>query len=308
MMSKQESLGTRDEQIFCLFCRNNLINLNEQKLGYHKSCNREVINYKDELGYWYYLALVHATIEDCTLNSDENIIGLDLSAKGLTDLPKLPFKHLQELNLSRNYLDNVPDWVFELPDLKTIIFPGNGFSSSLLLDILRLNEQGINVISTGCTFNNKKHLIELNLSYLGPRLPVVLPEEITNLFTSVKLVNLSWNALEQLPTWIYSLPYLKYLNLQENRLASDSDTYFQSTQIEIVNLANNNLEYIPTWIYQLTHLKELNLSRNHIQSLPKGLLELPNLKWINFSQQFLSPDLDNDIIRLEQHGINVTFY
>ena len=144
-MANHDTLGTTDEQIFCNYCRNILIDVTEKNQEYHNSCNQEIANYKDNLGYWYYLEMVQASMEDCTFDETGNLIKLNLAGKGLLDIPKLPFKHLQELNLSHNYLDRVPEWLFQLPRLKTIIFPGNGFSETLLLGILKLNEQGFNV-------------------------------------------------------------------------------------------------------------------------------------------------------------------
>ena len=309
-MANRETLGTIDEKIFCNYCRNILIDVTEKKQEYHTSCNQEIAKYKENLGYWYYLEMVQASIEDCTFDEEGNLIKLNLVGKGLLDLPNLPFKHLQQLDLSHNYLNRVPDWIFQLPRLNTIIFPGNGFSETLLLGILRLNQHGVNVISTGCTFNRKNRLIKLNLSYLGPIAPAELSEEITNYFTQVEKVNLARNGLAYLPDWVFQLTHLKSLNLEDNRIQSIPQMRFQSKKIEKLNLSNNYLKSIPDWIFELTHLKELNLARNRIRSLPEPerLIHMPNLKRIDLSLNGVSTDLMDAKLKLEHQSIAVTLY
>lgn len=305
-MANRETLGTIDAQIFCNYCRNILIDVTEKKQEYHNTCNQEFAQYKENLGYWYYLEIVHANIEDCTFDEKGNLIKLNLAGKGLLELPKLPFSHLQELDLSYNYLDRVPDWIFQ-SRLKKIIFPGNGFSETLLIGILRLNQNGVTVISTGCTFR-KNRLINLNLSYLGPIAPVELSEEITNYFTQVENVNLARNGLAYLPDWVFRLTHLKALNLEDNRIQSIPQIRFNS-DIEKLNLSNNYLKSVPDWIFGLIHLKELNLSRNRIKTLPEQLFHMPKLKHIDFSLNgnVLSTHLMDAKLRLEYQGVAVTF-
>ena len=125
-MPRSGPLRISDEHVFCLYCRTALIKTHDQNKGYHESCNRAMVQYKDKLGDWYYLGMVQATLDECTFDENNNIIGLNLSGKGLYTLPDLPFKHIQELDLSYNHLDKVPDWVFNLSQLKKVIFPGNG--------------------------------------------------------------------------------------------------------------------------------------------------------------------------------------
>lgn len=238
-MPRHSPLRISDEHVFCLYCRNALIKTNEKNKGYHESCNNDIVQYKDKLGEWYYLGMVQAGIDDCTFDYDGNIIGLNLSNKGLFTLPELPFKRLQELDLSYNHLDRVSEWVFNLPDLKKVSFPGNGFSRTLLLDMLRLNQKGLTVISTGCKFDNNKHLIRLNFAYLGGRSPFELSEEITAFFTHVESVNLTWNSLEYVPEWVYSLTHLKEIDLAENRLKSISERLLELPHLKRINLSQN---------------------------------------------------------------------
>ena len=47
-MVNQISLGTKDEQIFCLFCRDILVRAKEQRQEYHVSCENAIAQYKAE--------------------------------------------------------------------------------------------------------------------------------------------------------------------------------------------------------------------------------------------------------------------
>ena len=119
-------IGIKEFQSFCSYCRSTLRNKEEMNQGHHNICKYEISQYKEEKGYWYYLQMVGADITDCYTDSKGRIIHLNLAGKGLADLPELPFKDIEILDLSGNVLDRVPKWIFELTHLKEIYFPGNG--------------------------------------------------------------------------------------------------------------------------------------------------------------------------------------
>lgn len=211
-------LGITAGQSFCYYCRSTLLSKEEKNQGHHNTCKYEISQYKEELGYWYYLQLVNATTDDCVIDAKGRIIKLDLSYKGLADLPYLPFKDIQELNVSNNLLDRVPDWVFELPRLKKMIFPRNGFSYSLIRDMLKLNEKGVTIVSTGLKFV-RNVLKTVNFPYVGSFMRnnlSELPEEIIKYFFTVKNVNIAFNRLEILPEWVIQIKGLEELNIADN--------------------------------------------------------------------------------------------
>ena len=139
--------------------------------------------------------------------------------------------------------------------LKEPIFPGNGFSQSLLLDILRLNKHGLEVISTGCKFNQKNELKILNLSWLGSSSVFTFSSEIIEHFNSLETIILRNNNLRQLPEWIFNLKLVKELNLIGNRLTSPQTVELDSKHIKKISLANNHLGHIPEWIFDQKNLR-----------------------------------------------------
>lgn len=210
----------KESASFCFYCRISLNTKKEKLAGYHEACKDEMNQFKDEMGIWYYLELVNATDTDYEADSNGNILSLDLSNKHLFDIPELPFKTLRVLDVSYNRLSGVPQWIFELPDLETMIFPGNGFSQSLVYDMLRLNERGVNVISTGLKFTEHR-LSTINFTYIGSYHGAQMldfPEEINKYFTTADTVNISHNGLRRLPDWVYKLRSLKELIIAGNNL------------------------------------------------------------------------------------------
>jgi hypothetical protein len=216
-------LGIRAGQSYCYYCRSILLNKEEKNQGHHNTCKYEISQYKEELGYWYYLQMVNATTDDCLTDVDGRIIKLDLSRKGLADLPNLPFKDIEELDVSGNLLDRIPQWIFDLPQLKKMSFPGNGFSQSLILDMLKLNEKGVIIESTGLKFFNNI-LLSVNLAYIGSFMrtdPLDFSEEILEYFSTIKNVNIAYNALDHLPEWIFQITGIEEINIAGNYLSAD---------------------------------------------------------------------------------------
>lgn len=303
------------ENSYCSYCRKLLKETNEIQRGYHKACYLEVENYeKDREGqYWYYLELINASFDDISCDSNGEITAIDLSRKGMSFIPELEdistFLKVEEFNVSQNYLTRVPSWFYRLPNLKRVIFPGNGFSQSLLMDILRLgSKSGTEVVSTGCVFRNNQ-LIKLNLSFINATTVLSFPEEITQFFSSLEYVFLRWNRLTRMPTWLYDLKHINELNLHTNRLNSQSSLdNFQATHIKKINLANNNLTFVPEWVLKQKELVELDLSNNQIQEFPNELFKMKKLRKIILSSTYIPPAILQAIIpKFEAQRVKVEF-
>lgn len=216
-----ETKAVKESQSFCSFCRISLSTKQEQLAGYHEACKEEMNQFKDEMGVWYYLQMVNASDADYQADREGNILSLDLSNKGLFDIPELPFKELREIDVSYNHLSSIPPWVFELPNLERMIFPGNGFNQSLVYDMLRLNEKGVEVTSTGLRFRN--HILnEVRFTYVASYRGAQLldfPEEIAHYFSTCETVNISHNGLRKLPRWIMGCSHLQELIIAGNNLS-----------------------------------------------------------------------------------------
>lgn len=239
-----ETKSIKESQSFCSFCRISLNTKQERLKGYHEACFSEVNEFKDEMGVWYYLQMVNATDSDYETDSNGNIISLDLSNRHLFDIPELPFKELRQLDVSYNRLSVIPQWIFDLPHLELMSFPGNGFSQSLVYDMLRLNEKGVLVHSTGLKFEQNR-LKTINFTYVSPyrgQQALDFPEEIVKYFGSVDTVNISHNGLIKLPNWLFRIKHLENLLIAGNHFsASDLAKLKSFKDLESIKMTTSNL-------------------------------------------------------------------
>lgn len=258
-----ESKAVKDSQTFCSYCRISLSTKSERLAGFHDACASEMASFKDEMGVWYYLQLVNATDADYEADLNGNIIGLDLSNKRLFDIPELPFKTLETIDLSYNHLSAVPHWIFDLPNLKNIIFPGNGFSQSLVYDMLRLNEKGVQVQSTGLKFTNNR-LTTINFTYVGSYMGLHLldfPPEISRYFTPALTVNISHNSLRKLPEWLFSITGLHELYISGNHFSSrELKKLLEFTDLKVIRMSTSNLQTSEQKIVKELQAKGIQIS------------------------------------------------
>ena len=238
-----ETKAIKESQSFCSFCRISL-NKEERVLGYHQACKEEVAQFKDEMGIWYYLQLVNATGSEYEADENGNIISLDLSNKRLFDIPELPFKDLRSLDLRYNQLSVIPQWIFDLENLEIISLPGNGFSQSLVYDMLRLNEKGVSVESTGLKFMQNK-LVTINFTYVGSYMGAHLldfPDSITDYFKTVETVNISHNGLRKFPSWLFNIKGLRDLIIAGNNFsASELEKLKSFKKLRSIKLTRGSL-------------------------------------------------------------------
>lgn len=309
------SENSKVENVFCTYCRKVLEKMNEIEQNYHFSCHSAITEFKDDTtgNQWYYLDSIHADFDDISCDADGNIVTLDLSNKGLTHIPEIDnlstFKHLQEINITRNYLSRAPSWFFNLPSLKKVMFPGNGFSFSLLRDILRLNAHGLQVVSTGCGFNQQNQLKRLNLSWLeysGTNISDI-PSDIIEYFQPVEHVLLRSNRLRRLPDWIIGLKNLKELNVASNDLSEQEKVEFKSKNLVKVNIAENSFNYVPDWVLEQKNLQELDLSNNELFELPSQLFNMKKLQKLVITKHYVNETVLETVEQLGEKGVEIAF-
>lgn len=91
--------------------------------------------------------------------------------------------------------------------------------------------------------------------------------------TSIQYIDLSYNNLSSVPSWLANCAKLVSLYLESNALNGSIPSAFQNlTSLALLDLSQNNLESVdPSWLGGLKGLQFLNLSWNHINHIEGSL-------------------------------------
>ena len=156
---------------------------------------------------------IFTNLEETLLVSPDSIYRLDLSKKKLNTLPEeiKKFKNLQELNLSKNKLTDLPNWflfedlrILNLSKNKIITFPSEIMKNTNLRHLF-LGKNTLSEIPE--TIDKLQNLIILDLWYN----PITdLPESLVNLrnLRSLDLSGLNFDKNFQ-KKWNSLLPWVK---------------------------------------------------------------------------------------------------
>lgn len=175
---------------------------------------------------------------------------LDVSSMGLRAAPEAfmaSFNSLKVLNMSNNYVTELPQALTQMSDLQVLRMSNNRLALSAS-DVARL----------------------ARLSKLG------------NLRLDRNRLELSAADFEQLR----SLPRLKSLNLADNRITLTAEAREQLAHmrhLRALNLAENPLGQAPD-VGAMRQLRQLNLQHTRITEWPRGLFNLRNLQAVNLTE------------------------
>lgn len=129
-------------------------------------------------------------------------------------------------------------------------------------------------------------LIEAAL-YLNPKLKLNPKNHDVALYAITRL-DISSNALIEVPLMVFKLPSLRHLNLSQNKLEKlPTDGAYNLPVLEELCLQNNRLEGIPEALLSLPTLSIVDLSNNKLTCLPPNLWTAPALKELNVAFNLL---------------------
>ncbi len=233
---------------------------------------------------------------------------LHLDGFGITEIPEeiFAFTHLEELDLSANFIQHVPEQLFDLPRLRHVVLIGNPLESipdrpGLIIDrftYLRCAHQvsPTNVIlfldmqlsQEDAEFwilrlSNTRTLHGLMIGQWDSLLEKAPTLAVRKVLDSLKdmdfLEHLSLRGvkLEVVPEGIRQLRALTYLGLDRLGLTELPD-WIGDLDLEGFSAANNDLPAVPDSLRNLRGLKYLNLARNPLGEIPTWIYDLPSLK------------------------------
>ena len=89
----------------------------------------------------------------------------------------------------------------------------------------------------------------------------------------LKILKLTNNKLTQMPSTFYQLDQIQELDLSMNYLEKiQSDLCTGLVALQVANFASNRIDYLPQEICSMPTLKDLNLRHNKLKALPIGLV------------------------------------
>jgi len=99
-----------------------------------------------------------------------------------------------------------------------------------------------------------------------------------------KIINLSGQGLEKLPSYVLSTTSVEELNLSDNKLTGALPSEIgKLTNLRVLNVSNNLMTCVPAEVGKLSNLEVLDLSNNKLTGLPYELGNLKKLKILKLS-------------------------
>lgn len=236
-------------------------------------------------------------INTSTFSGLKRLVYLDFSHNRVSKMEIALFRdlhNLQILKMQDNFIEHIPENVFSsLKNLHTLTF-----SNNRLTNIESYAFVGLQVLSV--------------LSIDSNRISKIHPHSLRNC-SSLQDLHINGNRLDEVPQALKEIPQLKTLDLGENLIVSIENASFMTMeQMYGLRLTENNIGNISKGVFdKMTSLKILNLSRNKIHKIEAGAFDaninlqairldgnyltdigglfakLPNLVWLNISDNRL---------------------
>jgi len=126
-----------------------------------------------------------------------------------------------------------------------------------------------------------------------------LPDQLVKL-TNLEDLYLPDSGLNIIPDVIWKLPNLKSLILSNLGLNELSDDIMKLTNLEYLALSDNNIINLPKLNgSQLVNLTDIYLSANNLEYIPSFIYDIPNLKILSVSDNFIE-NISYDVLKLKK--------
>jgi len=177
---------------------------------------------------------------------------LDFSARDLTELPVnlKDFVHLEDLSLSNNYFDEIPDVLFQLPALSRINLEHNKIKSHDDLSFVKWKQ--------------------VTLLKLGYNLFEKIPSSV-NFLQNLEIFELQHNKITSLPEEICLLQELTSLNVSHNSLVSLPQSLSELKSLKILQADVNQITSFPSYPSNHRTLQRISLKHNPLALPSKSL-------------------------------------
>ena len=228
------------------------------------------------------VARMKQVLKECL---EQHESALDLSAFHLPGLPKLVTERLnyvQKLDLSHNKIAALPD-LSRFTALEELDLTGNlletlpeELGTVTTLRSLALNGNVLTALPRSLGQLGQLERLELNNNNLE-----ALPKELGRL-SHLEVLMLSGNKLCELPDSLGALRCLVNLDVSFCNLVRLPEALTLATRVFDLNLSNNRLECLPDGIGRMTHLVTLNVQNNRLRDLPLSIGLCTNLGQVGY--------------------------
>ncbi|KAH9131100.1 hypothetical protein LEN26_007904 [Aphanomyces euteiches] len=211
-----------------------------------------------------------------------NMVIVDLARNKLTALPSAFVYHLdsaEEVDLSYNRLESLPDEIGQLQAVRLLNLRGNQLTSlpSTLtklskLEILDVASNQLESIQEDDPRSaaSWKNLRSLRMLFLTDNRLKTLPPDFATL-PVLEHLDLVGNPMPRLPLTFSALQTLLYVDLSSCGLQHLSTEFGQHPHCLVVNLRRNGLSHLPPSVDQLSAMQDLDVSDNDLLALPEAV-------------------------------------
>ncbi|GFR76234.1 malignant fibrous histiocytoma-amplified sequence 1-like protein [Elysia marginata] len=232
-----------------------------------------------------------------------NLVKLNLQQTNITSLPpELAYcQELQEIYLWGNSVETLPETLPEMPNLRVLALNYRSFCGVV-------DPYMENILKKGQMKSEHIPMVVFELPALQ-----VLDLESTKLNTLPDIYNIQLrefylckNFLQTIPPSIYSLKYLRVLDMSRNLLSNLPEDIGRLKGLKVLRLSGNSFERVPPTIGHLAHLTELDMSRNRIRRLPPEIKGLAALEILLLESNSIQ-SLPEEVCELTQlHTLDLT--
>ncbi|MEL6534779.1 MAG: leucine-rich repeat domain-containing protein [Bacteroidota bacterium] len=257
------------------------------------------LNELDSLSDLYMDRMVHA--DSLEIDRLKRITFVSAKNNGYEKLPwwVLKFSRLEEIDLTENALDHIPNKFFWLPKIRTVKVSKNpiNLDKQWLIGLRRLTNLRLNQCGFTSIHPKVFRLKRLQELQLSDNQISEIPPEIAQL---KNLTSLSFykNQVSTLPPEFYQLQQLKVVDMFYNSLERISPEIGKMDSLEILYLANNRLFDIPDEIAELPKLRELYLHHNRLSDLPNSFFTLKQLRVFHINNNYFM-DFPKEILGMK---------
>ena len=235
------------------------------------------------------LSEIYGKIEQCSLSRSEILeIGPNLNLAVFPEEIRA-LTWLTSLTVTCTGIEELPDWISELKDLKSIDLSHNrlqtlpeSFGSLSALEEFYLHETNNHPSAGGKSSWFSK-----------------IPDSFGNL-ASLKIFDIYDTQLSELPESFGNLLSLKSLSVQSD--AQLPDTFYPGTMKNlksVTEISINGFSKVPGFIAELENLTKLDISHNRLYTLPDFIGKLTKLKTLNLHSTWIT-ELPDWIVNLKQ--------